>query len=62
MKAVLIAAVSAIALASFGASFAAQGASTMEECFAKHGQMMDKPAVKNMRDCWRMHAYLMQRS
>lgn len=31
------------------------------ECFAKHGQLMEKPAIRNERDCWRVHAYLMDR-
>ena len=62
MKAVPIATVLAIALASFGVSAATQSESTMQDCFNKHAQMMDKPAVKNMRDCWRMHGYLMQKS
>jgi hypothetical protein len=31
------------------------------ECFAKHGQLMEKPAIRNERDCWRIHAYLMDR-
>ena len=61
MKVLLIAAISLIALASFEVSFAAQGGSAMQDCFKKHAQMMDKPAVKNERDCWRMHGYLMQR-
>jgi hypothetical protein len=29
------------------------------ECFAKHGQLMEKPAIRNEHDCWRVHAYLM---
>ena len=31
------------------------------ECFARHGQLMEKPAIRNERDCWRVHAYLMDR-
>jgi hypothetical protein len=31
------------------------------ECFAKHGQLMDKPAIRNERACWQAHAYLMER-
>jgi hypothetical protein len=38
-------------------SLAAQRA----ECFAKHGQLMEKPAVRNERACWQAHAYLMER-
>jgi hypothetical protein len=31
------------------------------ECFAKHGQLMENPALCNEHDCWRVHAYLMDR-
>jgi hypothetical protein len=31
------------------------------ECFAKHGQLMEKPALRNERACWQAHAYLMDR-
>lgn len=31
------------------------------ECFAKHGQLMEKPAIRNERACWQAHAYLMER-
>ncbi len=30
----------------------------MKDCLEKHGGLMDKPAVKNPRDCWRAHGYL----
>jgi hypothetical protein len=30
-------------------------------CFLKHGQLMEKPALKNERACWYAHAYLMDR-
>lgn len=33
----------------------------METCFKEHGNMMSKPAVTNIRDCWRAHGYLMSR-
>lgn len=28
------------------------------ECFRRHGDLMDKPALKNERVCWRAHGYL----
>ncbi len=28
------------------------------ECFRRHMSLMDKPAVKNERACWRAHGYL----
>ena len=31
------------------------------ECFTKHGQLMEKPAIRNERACWQAHAYLMER-
>jgi hypothetical protein len=62
MKALLTAATPVIAFASSAALLAAQGEPAMQDCFSKHGQLMDKPAVKNPRDCWRMHGYLMGRS
>ncbi len=62
MKALLTAAALVIAFASSAALFAAQSESAMQDCFNKHAQLMDKPAVKNPRDCWRMHGHLMGRS
>ncbi len=62
MKALLTAATLVIAFASSSALLAAQSESAMQECFKKHVQLMDKPAVKNPRDCWRMHGHLMGRS
>ena len=38
-------------------SLAAQRA----ECFLKHGNLMEKPALRNERACWQVHAYLMER-
>ncbi|HZF19802.1 MAG TPA: hypothetical protein VE008_08855 [Burkholderiales bacterium] len=61
MKALLTAATLVIAFGS-SAALAAQGDSALQDCFSKHAQLMDKPAVKNARDCWRMHGYLMGRS
>ena len=62
MKALLTAATLVIAFASSAALLAAQSESAMQDCFKKRAQLMDKPAVKNPRDCWRMHGHLMQRS
>jgi hypothetical protein len=31
------------------------------ECFLKHGNLMEKPALRNERACWQAHAYLMER-
>ena len=62
MKAMLTTATLVIAFASSAALPAAQSDSAMQDCFKKHAQLMDKPAVKNMWDCWRMHGHLMQRS
>lgn len=28
------------------------------ECFRRHAHLMDKPALKNERVCWRAHGYL----
>ena len=59
--------------AAFGAgAFAQQGAQgtgaeqarekAMKDCFDKHAGLMQKPAVKNPRDCWRTHGYMMDKS
>ena len=54
----------AILLVAFGSSatLLAASESAMENCFKKHVQLMDKPALKNMWDCWRVHGYKMERS
>jgi hypothetical protein len=62
MKASIAAAILAIAFASSAVTLAAQSESAMQDCFKKHAQLMDKPAVKNPRDCWRTHGYMMERS
>jgi len=62
MKALLAAATLVIAFASSTALLAAQSESAMQDCSKKHAQLMNKPAVKNVRDCWRMHGHLMGRS
>ncbi len=58
MKAFALAATFAIALAPFGVSVAAQSESAIQDCFAKHAQLMDKPTLKNPRDCWQTHRHL----
>jgi len=62
MKASLIAVILVIAFASSAVTLAAQSESAMQNCFNKHAQLMEKPALKNMRDCWRTHGYIMERS
>jgi hypothetical protein len=32
------------------------------ECFLRHGHLMEKPALRNEWNCWRVHAYLMERN
>ncbi len=32
----------------------------MQDCFNKHSQLMEKSAVKNLKDCWYTHGYLMK--
>ncbi len=32
-----------------------------EVCFKMHAKLMSKPALMNINDCWRVHAYLMDR-
>lgn len=33
----------------------------MQACFRAHAQLMQKPALRNLVTCWRVHGYLMQR-
>lgn len=33
----------------------------MEKCFREHANLMEKPALRNLNDCWHAHAYLMER-
>ena len=42
------------------AVFAATDAE-MQACFQAHAQLMQKPALRNLFTCWRVHGYLMQR-
>jgi hypothetical protein len=49
------------AIASTGV-YAAQGDDVKKAlCFKMHAKLMDKPALMNLNDCWRAHAYLMDR-
>ena len=34
----------------------------MVACAKQHMQLMDKPELQNLRDCWKAHGHLMQRS
>jgi hypothetical protein len=34
----------------------------MVACAKEHMQLMDKPELQNLRDCWKAHGHLMQRS
>ena len=34
----------------------------MVACAKKHMQLMDKPELQNLRNCWKAHGHLMQRS
>ena len=49
------------ALGVSAAAFAAANESAMQDCFNKHSQMMHKPSVKNLRDCWQTHRHLMRK-
>ncbi len=47
------------------ASWSAQAVSTPADdaakkalCFKTHGKLMQKPALMNANDCWRVHGYL----
>ena len=46
MKVSISAAILAVAFASSAVTLAAQSESAMQDCFRKHAQLMDKPAVK----------------
>ena len=62
MKTLLIAFITSIALvSSYGALANAEAAQNaqMQECFRAHGNLMDKPSVKNLIACWRAHGNLM---
>lgn len=60
MKILLIAFITSIALvSSYGAWANAEALhNAQEKCFRAHGNLMDKPSVKNPITCWRAHGYL----
>jgi hypothetical protein len=62
MKTLIATAAFVVALVPFAPSFAAQDQAAIEDCFKKHGQLMDKPALRNPRDCWQTHRHMMQAS
>lgn len=33
----------------------------MQACYQAHAQLMEKPSLRNLVTCWRVHGYLMQR-
>jgi hypothetical protein len=33
----------------------------MQACYQAHAQLMQKPSLRNLVTCWRVHGYLMQR-
>ncbi|MHB8812957.1 MAG: hypothetical protein ACYDAE_06785 [Steroidobacteraceae bacterium] len=33
----------------------------MQACYQAHAQLMQKPSLRNLITCWRVHGYLMQR-
>ncbi len=33
----------------------------IQACFKAHSQLMEKPALRNLYTCWRVHGYLMKR-
>jgi hypothetical protein len=41
-------------------AFAATDAE-LKACFQAHSQLMEKPALRNLITCWRVHGYLMKR-
>ena len=66
MKKLLIVIASLLILCSAYPAFAAgnngvQARETqIQACFRMHGQLMDKPALRNWQDCWRVHGFLMK--
>lgn len=42
------------------AVFAATDAE-MQACYQAHAQLLQKPSLRNLVTCWRVHGYLMQR-
>ncbi len=43
-----------------GAAFAVTTAE-LQACFKAHSQLLEKPALRNLYTCWRVHGYLMRR-
>jgi hypothetical protein len=33
----------------------------LQACYQAHAQLLQKPALRNLVSCWRVHGYLMQR-
>ena len=33
----------------------------MQACYQAHAQLMQKPSLRNLITCWRVHGYLMER-
>ena len=33
----------------------------LQACYQAHAQLMQKPSLRNLITCWRVHGYLMQR-
>lgn len=33
----------------------------MQACYQAHAQLLQKPSLRNLITCWRVHGYLMQR-
>ena len=33
----------------------------MQACYQEHAQLLQKPSLRNLITCWRVHGYLMQR-
>jgi len=58
---VLVGAVAGTITAAASTATATTDQARMEACFRAHGKLMSKPAVTNIYDCWRAHAYLMDR-
>ena len=64
MKKLLLTTLCFTGLVAASAGFAADqlsAAKAKEDCFRRHGSLMEKPAIKNERACWSAHAYLMGR-
>jgi len=70
MSKLMFGAIGGIALTLAAVAFAATNTLTeseralrlkqMDECFAAHASLMDKPAVKNRVTCWMAHRHLMR--